>query len=65
MFANRLEFDFEMGLMEGGCRVDVRCFRAGEDCVGFPMLGTLSLNGKEVMALKPLISNSNLKKRKD
>lgn len=29
------------------------------------MLGTLTLNGKEVMVLKPLLENSNLKKRKD
>jgi len=29
MYANRLEFEFEMGTVEGDCRVDVRCFRAG------------------------------------
>lgn len=65
MFANKLEFEFLLEMREENTRVDVRCFRAGEDGIGFPMIGTLFLNGKEVTALKPLMSNSNLKKRKD
>lgn len=65
MYENKLEFEFSARPLEVGCRVDVRCFRTGEDAEGFPMIGTIRLNDREVTVLKPLLSNSNLKKRKD
>jgi hypothetical protein len=37
-------FEFELSQLDKDCRVDVRCFRAGEDSIGYPMIGSLFLN---------------------
>jgi hypothetical protein len=45
-YENRVDFEFELENYPPGFEIGVRCFRAREDKIGFPMLGTILLNDK-------------------
>lgn len=65
-YENKFEYEFELeNYPAEGFEIGVRCFRIREDKISFPMVCAILVNDKEEKVFKPLIVNSNLKRRRD